>query len=127
MEFEEALVHELGSISGLEGRVFPFSANEGTNPPFIIYVSSDGEGIQTLSGMDNSIRQLDCHIHVVSQTYEELKGLVKQVIDKLSSFFGRAIGINGPTVKSFSYIEPTEMYNEQFDYHTSSFDIKVRV
>lgn len=127
MNFEEALVHELESITALQGRVFPMSASEGTNPPFIIYVSSEGEGVSTLGGYDNSITQLDCHIHVVSQTYDELKGLVKTVIDKLSSFFGRPIGVNGPMVKSFSYIEPTEMYNEELDYHSSSFDIKVRV
>jgi len=48
MDFEQALVHELSSITALNGKVFPLSAKEGTNPPFVLYVSSEGKKIQTL-------------------------------------------------------------------------------
>ena len=92
MDFEQALVHELSTITALDGKVFPLSAKEGTSPPFILYVSSEGKKIQTLAGY-NDIKEVNATIHIVTQTYDELKSLVKQVVDKLASFFGRAIGI----------------------------------
>lgn len=126
MDFEQALVHELSSITALNGKVFPMATSENTNPPLCLYVSSDGEKIQTLGGYVD-FKELNCTIHVVSQTYEGLKSLVKEVINKLSSFFGRAIGINGPIVKSFDYTQPTETFNEELDVHSSTFDIKVNL
>lgn len=126
MDFEQALVHELSSITALNGKVFPMTASENTNPPFCLYVSSEGEKIQTLGGYVDG-KELNCTIHVVSQTYDGLKSLIKQVLDKVSSFFGRAIGINGPIVKSFHYTEPTETFDEELDIHSSTFDIKVNL
>ena len=126
MDFEQALVHELSTITALDGKVFPLSAKEGTSPPFILYVSSEGKKIQTLAGY-NDIKEVNATIHIVTQTYDELKSLVKQVVDKLASFFGRAIGIGGPLVKSYEYNEPSEDFNEELDYHSSSIDIKVNL
>jgi hypothetical protein len=126
MDFEQALVHELSSITALNGKVFPSATKENTNPPFVLYISSEGERIQTLDGFHDP-KSINCTIHVVSQTYDGLKSLVRQVLDKLTSFFGRAIGINGPTVKSFDYTEPTEEFNEELDVHSSTFDIKVNL
>ena len=126
MNFEEALVYELSSITGLEGRVFPLSATEGTNPPFVIYVSSEGEQLKSLNGYIDDINDVTCEIHVVAESYEKLKSLLKTVIEKLQSFFGRPIGVNGVTIKSFSYTEPTEGTEEDLDYKRSSFDIRVR-
>lgn len=126
MNFEEALVYELSSITGLEGRVFPLSATEGTNPPFVIYVSSEGEQLKSLNGYIDDINDVTCEIHVVAETYEHLKSLLKTVIEKLQSFFGRPIGVDGVTIKSFSYTEPTEGTEEDLDYKRSSFDIRVR-
>ncbi len=126
MDFEQALVHELSSIPVFNGRVFPQTAQEGTNPPFILYISSEGEKVQTLGGyVDN--KEMSVTIQVVGQTYEDLKSLIRQVIDKVVSFFGRPIGIDGPTVQAFEYTEPTEAYNEELDFHSSTFDIKVNL
>lgn len=126
MNFEEALVYELQSIAGLEGRVFPLSATEGTNPPFVVYVSSEGEQLKSLDGTIDEIRDVTCEIHVVAETYDKLKSLLKAVIDKLQSFFGRPIGVDGVTIKSFSHTEPVEGSDEGLDYQRSSFDIRVR-
>lgn len=127
MDFEQALVAELSSITALNGKVFPMSASEGTNPPFVLYVSSEGEKVQTLGGYVDTNKELTCTLHVVAQDYEGLKGLIKSVIDKVTSFFGRPIGVNGPVVKALNYTEPTEMYNEQLDFHSSTFEIKVNL
>lgn len=126
MDFEQALVHELSSITALNGKVFPTAASENTNPPFCLYVSSEGEKIQTLGGYVDG-KEVNCTIHVVAQTYDGLKSIIKQVLEKVSSFFGRAIGINGPIVKSFDYTQPTETFDEELDIHSSTFDIKVHL
>lgn len=126
MNFEEALVEELSSIEGLNDKVFPLNATEGTNPPFIIYVSSEGEQDQTLTGYTDT-KALTCEIHLIAETYSELKSLIKLVIAKLQTFFARAIGTNGPVIKSFAMDEPLEAHEEEVGYSRCSFDIRVRI
>lgn len=126
MDFEQSLVYELSSITVLNGRIFPQKAAENVNPPFVIYISSEGEKIQTLGGyVDNKVVNLS--FHIVAQTYEDLKGLARQVMDKIGSFMGRTIGVDGPLIQSFEYTEPTEEYNDELGYHSTTFDIKVNL
>lgn len=125
MDFEQALVHELQAITGLEGKVFPQSAPENTEPPFVVYISSEGEQVMTLTGPTN-ITELSCEIHVVTETYESLKGLTRLILERVKSFFSRAIGQNGPVIRSVSHIEPTENIDNNLNYYSSSFDIRVR-
>jgi hypothetical protein len=125
MDFEQALVYELNTITGLSGKVFPHMAEENTLAPFVIYISSDGEKIMTLGGPTN-LTELTCEIHVVADSYEQLKSLTKAVIDRIRSFFQRAIGQNGPIIKSVSHVEPIEDMDTASNFHKSSFDIRVR-
>lgn len=125
MDFEQALCYELQTINGLTGKVFPNQTEENTQPPFVVYVSSDGEKIMTLGGPTN-MTELNCEIHVVAESYEQLKSLTKAVLDRIRSFFQRPIGQNGPTIKSVSNVEPIEGVDNNLNYHKSSFTIKVR-
>jgi hypothetical protein len=126
LNFEESLVYELSSITGLEDRIFPLGAKEGTKPPFVIYVSSEGEDVQNLTGYTGD-KEITCEIHIVGKNYAEMKGFARAVIDKLKTFYGRQIGENGVYIKSFSYIEPVEEHDQEFNYERTSFDIKVRI
>ena len=72
MNFEEALTYELQAISGLSNKVFPQKAEENLSPPFLVYLSSDGEAIMTLSG-PTDMTELTCGIHVWAESYEQLK------------------------------------------------------
>lgn len=125
MDFEQALVYELEMVTGLKGKVFPLNAEENEEPPLIVYISSGGENIMTLNGPTN-ITELSCEIHLLCETYEQLKSLTKAVIGRIQSFFHRKIGQNGPFIKSVSYIEPIEDIDNNLNYSRSSFDIKVR-
>lgn len=125
MDFEQALVYELQAITGLSGKIYPQKAPENTEPPFVVYVSSDGEPIMALSG-PTDMTELTCEIHVTAETYEELKSLNKQVTNRLKTFLQRQIGQNGPYIKSISHTEPTEDIDNNVNYHVSSFDIRVR-
>lgn len=125
MDFEQALAYELEAITGLLGKVFPQNAKENTKPPFVVYISSEGEPVMTLAG-PTDMTELTCEIHVVTESYEQLKSLTKAILDRIRSFFRRAIGQNGPTILSISHVEPTEQIDNNLNYHTSSFDIRVR-
>lgn len=126
MNFEEALVEELSSLEGLNDRVFPLSASEGIDPPFVIYLSSEGEETQDLSGVPMGDRHVTCEIHIVANSYGEMKDIVKAVIQRLQTFFGRPIGTDGPLIRSFSMDEPLEAAEEEVGYSRCSFDIRVR-
>ena len=125
MDFEQSLVYELSTINGLAGKVFPQMAEEGTLAPFVVYISSEGEKIMTLSGPTN-MTELVCEIHLATESYEQLKSLSKAVLDRLRSFFQRVIGENGPYIKSISVTEPVEDHDTAMNYHKCSLDIRVR-
>jgi hypothetical protein len=126
LNFEEALVYELETIPEINGKVYPLTAREGIEPPFVIYVSSEGEETQTLNGYADT-KEITCEIHVVSDSYGEMKELTKDVIAKCKTFYGRQIGVDGDFIKSFTYIDPIEEHDEDFGYERSSFDIRVRI
>jgi hypothetical protein len=125
MDFEQSLVYELQTITGLSGKVFPHAAEENTKAPFVIYISSDGEKIMTLQG-PTDMTELTCEIHIISDSYQNLKSLTKAVLDRVRSFFARSIGDNGPIIKSISHVEPIEDIDTSMNFHRSSFDIRVR-
>ena len=125
MDFEQALVYELQTITGLSGKIYPQKAPENTTPPFVVYISSDGEPIMALSG-PTDMTELTCEIHITAETYEELKSFTKQVTNRLKTFLQRQIGQNGPYIKSISHTEPTEDIDNNVNHHMSSFDIRVR-
>jgi len=112
-------------ITGLEERVFPLTATEGTEPPFIVFGSSNGKKIQTLTGF-SAVGEVTAEIHLVTENYDTLKLMQTAVIAKLSTFQGRSIGIDGPFIKSFTYDEPEEAHDNELGYERASFDIRVR-
>jgi hypothetical protein len=125
MDFEQAMVYELQAINGLSGKVFPSAPEEGTVAPYVVYSSSEGEPIMTLCG-PTDMTELSCEIHVITESYEQLKSLTKAVLDRIRSFFQRVIGQNGPLIRSISHVEPIEDIDTNTNYHKSSFDIRVR-
>jgi hypothetical protein len=125
MDFEEALCAELKTISGLEQKVFPQNAEENTEAPFVVYTSSGGEQVQTLDGYTD-LTELSFELNLVTNSYEELKSYVQIISNKIRSFFGRNIGTNGPYIKSVSFPEPNEDFQENQNYHKSTFNVRVR-
>lgn len=125
MNFEEALNAELRTVAGLENKVFPQIATENTEPPYVCYVSSDGERILTLDG-PTDLTELSFEVSIVAKSYEELKAYVQVISNKLRSFFGRNIGTGGPEIKSISLMEPNEEVQKDQNYHRSTFNVRVR-
>lgn len=126
MHFEEALIFEFETITGLNDRVFPLYAKEGVQPPFVIFSSSEGETIQTLEGWTLS-KEILSEIHVVAMSYGKLKYLTKDVLAMLKTFRGRAIGTGGPFIKSLTYEQPVESLDTEFGFYRTSFELLVRI
>jgi|SRR4051812_15108033 hypothetical protein len=125
MNFEEALVYELSEIAEIRDKVFPLSAPEDSEPPFVIYVSSEGVKVQTLEGFSD-LTEVTFEIHVTTIDYSLLKSLTKQVMDKIFSFYSRAIGEAGPFIKSVTIDEPAETKIADVDYNRCAFDCHIR-
>jgi hypothetical protein len=126
MNLEEALVVEFGSIPEIIGKVFPLYTGEGVEPPFLVYVSSEGKYDSSLNEFYTT-REISVEIHIVGQDYSELKSVERQVIDKIVSFRGRAIGGSGPFVYTLQYDQPTEMFEGETHIYRASFDMRVRI
>jgi hypothetical protein len=126
MNFEEALVVEFDSISLITGKVFPLYTGEGIDPPFLVYVSSEGLYDRTLTEFFQS-KTIECEIHIVGNDYEELKTIEREVIAKIISFSNRQLGGTGPLIKSVGYDQPEEMYEGETNLYRASFDMRVRI
>jgi hypothetical protein len=125
MKFEEALVYELSEIAEIRDKIFPLSAPEDSEPPFVIYVSSEGVKVASLEGYSD-LTETTFEIHVTTVDYATLKSVTKQVMDKIFSFYSRAIGEAGPFIKSVSIDEPVESKVEELDFNRCAFDCHVR-
>ncbi|MCP8969723.1 DUF3168 domain-containing protein [Ectobacillus ponti] len=126
MLFEEALRAELSALDGLNNKVFPLNATEGTAPPFVVYVSNNGVQDKTLSGY-LSTREVECEINIIHGTYSSMKALSQQVLEKILSFQGRIIGgQNGILIRNVTYHSPVELYESEILCYRSVLEVKFR-
>jgi hypothetical protein len=125
MNFEEALTAELTMIDGLAHKVFPLNAKEGTVPPYIVYLSSEGVQDKSFEGYLIS-KEVECEINILHSTYREMKGLTKLVLEKIISLQGRTIGEGGPSIQNLSYEKPIELYEKDIKQYRSVIDVKFK-
>ncbi|MFD1953736.1 DUF3168 domain-containing protein [Paenibacillus thailandensis] len=116
MEFEEALVAELESISGLSGKVVPAFAAAGTVAPYVMYESSFGQQIKALSGFLTS-KAVEVELNLLAASYAEMKRLQADIITRLTGFEQRVIGDDGPFVQELTYGQPAELYESAPKLH----------
>lgn len=119
MYFEEALRAELDTIEELTNKVFPLTAPEGTEAPYIIYVSSEGIQDKSLQGYLSS-KEVPCEINILVDDYLSLKELTTTVLAKILSFQGHKIG--DFFIQDVSYEKPVEIYEQEVDLYRSVID-----
>lgn len=105
--------------------VFPLVAPEGTSPPYCVYVSSYGDRDLALEGYLTT-REVDVTIHVVGQTYMDMKTYTNKVLDALVGFQGKKIGTDLTYVQSVDYKKPQEMLDPDEYFAHSWVDITFR-
>ena len=84
MDFEKALRAELITISGLENKVYPVNAPEGTTAPYATYESSDLAEIKTHDGFSKN-GTLECTVDILGKTYAEMKTVSRATKAKIKT------------------------------------------
>lgn len=104
--FEQALVIQLSTISGLSGKVFPIQAEQGTLTPYLTYSLGSVDREKELNGYNN-LNAFSYQFDLISNTYSALKTLMKSLTDKLKTLEGQTVG---------RYIQEIEIQTELINY-----------
>lgn len=105
MDIEQGLTVELAALSGLENKVFPIIAAQGTEAPYITYVLGSSERTQDLLG-DSGLVKAQYQLDLYHSTYAGLKTFKKSVIQRIKTFNMRNLAGIGP------YIQQAKITNE---------------
>lgn len=123
MTFEEALRTELITIEELNEKVFPLTAPEGTEAPYLIYVSSRGRHDKSLEGFQKS-KSVSVEINVIHDRASKMRALARQVKIVIMDMEKRRIAETGPFIEEMIFEnEGTELYEHEVDLYRCVFDL----
>lgn len=105
MSFEKALRDELVKVIPA---VYPLTAPENTQAPYVVYVSSYGDRDLTLDGYQTT-KEVDVMVHVVGRNYADMKTYTNGVLNAMSGWQGKKIGTDLIYIQSVHYKNPTEV------------------
>jgi hypothetical protein len=94
LNFEQALVVELKTVTGLSTKVFPTHAPEGTAAPYATYESDDQHKEKSLEGFISS-GPLHVTVDVLHNSYANMKTLAALVKTEIESWIMASIGTGG--------------------------------
>lgn len=98
MDLEQGLVAELGELSGLTGRIYPYHAPEAAEAPYVVYVPSPPVPDLCLDGwLDSGVQHIDLYAVDDDQTGAIL--LARQVAAEVRTWLGVSLGLSGPLVQ----------------------------
>jgi len=121
--FEEALRTELITIGELNEKVFPLTAPEGTEAPYLIYVSSRGRYDKSLEGFQKS-KSVSVEINVIHDRASKMRALARQVKALIMGMEKRRIANEGPNIEEIVFEnEGTELYEHEVDLYRCVFDL----
>jgi hypothetical protein len=123
VDFEQGLNKELQAVTGLNKKVFPMYAPEGTKASYVTYSKSRTEIIKTLDG-NSSTRSAVYDIDIVSDTYSQLQTLFASVKAKLDSFTGRYIGVNSVYVQDVTFENIIELYEQEIKWYRMNLEVR---
>jgi hypothetical protein len=128
MYFEEALKTELESITELTNKVFPLVALEGVEPPYLVYISSEGLLEKYYDGYYTGTLTIQAELHILSNEYPLLKDITRKVISKVVSFQSSVIGGDGGVmIYDVTYEKPVENYIPELLQFLCIVPISVRI
>jgi len=108
LNFEQALVVELKTVSGLSTKVFPVNAPEGTAAPYVTYDSDDQNWEKALDGFLTS-GPLHCTVDVLHTSYPNMKNLAALVKAEIASWImstiGASTGVTGVYIQDVTFDE----------------------
>jgi len=121
--FEEALRTELITIEELNEKVFPLTAPEGTEAPYLIYVCSRGQNDKALDGFQKS-KSVSVEINIIHERAAQMRALARQVKTVIMGMEKRRIANEGPFIEEVIFEnEGTELYEHEVDLYRCVFDL----
>jgi len=117
MNFEEGLVVELKSISGLTNTVFPAFAGQKVVPPHVIYTRNNYANgrTQDLQGHDGLITR-EYQIDIYETSLSDLTVLTELILAEIRTFQFTNIGTTGPYIQHCNITEDFYVYDEIVKY-----------
>jgi hypothetical protein len=113
MNFEEALVVELKTISELNSKLYPLTTIPKKKAPYLIYETGDRQEIRTHDGYEDYGPQR-CTLDILGRTYSEMKSVSALVEAKVKGFVHRKVGVTGPLIQNLEFEEYNpEIFEEQ--------------
>ncbi len=123
VDFEQGLNKELQTVSGLNKKVFPLAAPEGTKASYVTYSKSRTDIIKSLDG-NSTTRSAVYDIDIICDTYAALQSLFSAVKAKLDSFIGRQIGTNSVFVQDVTFENILELYEQQIKWYRINLEVR---
>ena len=125
MTFEAALRTELMTITSLNNKVFPMRAPEGTEAPYLIYLTSPGEYDKSFDGWHKS-KSVAAELNILHNSTTKLRALTREVMALVMTFEGKALGGTGPVVDEIVFEgDSVEMYEPQADLYRKVINMRI--
>lgn len=125
MEIEEAFIIELGAIQGLNNKVFPSTAQQGTLSPYLIYQLSSSERGEVLDlGHDGPIEahyQLDFY----HTSFSNLNDLKKLILAEIKTWNFTNLGIQGPYIQQATIIDYSYSYDGESKFYVGTIELQI--
>ena len=125
MTFEAALRAELVTIPDLQDKVFPIRAPEGTEAPYLIYLTSPGEYDKSFEGWHKN-KAVAVELNIIHNSTTKLRALTREVMALVMTFEGKALGETGPVVDEIVFEgDSVEMYEPQADLYRKVINMRI--
>lgn len=99
---ETVIVDAIEAIDGLREKAFPLCVPEGTDPPYVVYISNGTTEDDSLTGWIGSF-DTEMELHVIHSSYKGMKLLAKRVADALKAISDYAITIREDSPEEFDH------------------------
>ena len=125
LTFEAALRMELTTITELQDKVFPIRALEGTEAPYLIYLTSVGEPDKSLNGWHKS-KSVAVVLNIIHHSSTRLRALTREVLALVMTWEGRRLAETGARVDELTFEgDGVEMYEPQADLYRKVINIRI--
>lgn len=116
MDIEQGLRAELITIPGLENKVYPLTAPEGTSPPYLVYHLTNAERLKSLNGYGGAM-SATYQFDIIHGSYSGLKSIMDNILAKIKNYTGN-IGGSGPYIQNTDILTELETYEHESNlYH----------
>lgn len=125
MDLEQGLKIELSTIKGLNNKVFPLSAPEGTAVPYLVYSLSGADRTDELTSGFAALVGGRYQLNIFHLNYGSLKAIMHSAVSSLKGLQNRNMAGSGPYVQQLTIEDEHEIYEPETRLYNGIIDIMV--